>query len=44
LVPAGAVAKGLYWLFALAACMSVTWFFVLSPEERAELNPSLLIG
>jgi O-antigen/teichoic acid export membrane protein len=44
LVPSGVAARGLYWAFALAACMSLTWFFVLSAEERAELKPALLIG
>ena len=43
-VPSGVAARGLYWAFALAACYSVTWFFVMSAEERAELNPALLMG
>jgi hypothetical protein len=43
-VPSGVAVRGLYWAFAFAACVSVTWFFVLSAEEREELNPALLIG
>jgi O-antigen/teichoic acid export membrane protein len=32
--------KGLYWIGALVCCVCVTWFFVMSPEERAELTPA----
>jgi O-antigen/teichoic acid export membrane protein len=43
-VPPGIAVRGLYWFFAFTACMSVTWLFVMSAEERAELKPAMLIG
>ena len=36
-VPPELAARGLYWVCAFASCVCVTWFFVMSAEERAEL-------
>lgn len=39
-LPPGLAARGIYWACAFALCISLTWFFVMSPEERAELIPA----
>jgi O-antigen/teichoic acid export membrane protein len=42
-VPPELAARGLYSVCAFAACVCMTWFFVMSAEERAELIATVYV-